>query len=414
MYFLWIILVQLDPNIYFANSISRIGMIVISLFLLTKKKLVMRYSKGMVLLLATNLIVLLSYLFNGGDLKLIIINFELLLVYYSFYNFIYNSSDFEKKSRQVLNCIMYVGLFLGIVSILEYNNTFNILGLLNLFRTEAGFIFVENDSVRPSSTFNNPIFFASYLVVTFIIASGKILNKFETSKNKIISGITLTVCVLALIISKTEGAVISLIIACIIILLTKYKIKLSFLLRASISFLLVFISFIILGVKNGYFTYQDLTTIFSNRIYTWVTSLRVIIDNFILGVGPGRYNDLFHMYSGDLQQYYYFRYFDPHSDYISVIVSSGVIGLIFFWKFHWYFMKIAIDAFKNLRFRGDLVFFSCSMIVIYFSVHRLVDSLSTYRLLSIIYICLSVFEAYSKRRLLVEGKEAINRCERET
>ena len=78
-------------------------------------------------------------------------------------------------------------------------------------------------------------------------------------------------------------------------------------------------------------SYQDTTL--SIRFWIWGVGLRMIENNFFLGVGLGKFNSTFEKYTGEA--------WGPHNTYLLVFAETGVIGfLIYMWFLSSFFYLI--------------------------------------------------------------------------
>jgi O-antigen ligase len=73
----------------------------------------------------------------------------------------------------------------------------------------------------------------------------------------------------------------------------------------------------------------------SVRIQIWVTSLKIIKDNLLFGVGPGNFGKVFDVYRSVSSTK---EVTCAHSNYLNIFVGWGIIGGLLFWGWQLFIM----------------------------------------------------------------------------
>jgi putative inorganic carbon (HCO3(-)) transporter len=80
----------------------------------------------------------------------------------------------------------------------------------------------------------------------------------------------------------------------------------------------------------------------STRIRLWLTSINMIKDRPILGIGPGNFSRMFDRYKVDGV---YDTTCHPHNDYLNVAANSGILGLL---AYLYIWVTFLLSVFKSL------------------------------------------------------------------
>lgn len=121
-----------------------------------------------------------------------------------------------------------------------------------------------------------------------------------------------------------------------------------------ISIIAVFISTIMVispHIRERVFSISDLKKNLSNveRLYIWKTSVDIIVDNPISGVGFKQWRNRFPEYAGKYSDYWRFTegaYHHAHNLYLSVAAETGIVGLSIFLIFWLYLLY---NIFNNAK-----------------------------------------------------------------
>ncbi len=211
--------------------------------------------------------------------------------------------------------------------------------------------------IRPDSTFGNPTYVGFFSVLMFFICLYFLKNSSIFEKIFIFLGIFFSL--LNIIISQTRGSVLALLIAIPAALLyyflsskTKIWIKISVILFI-LSFLALFYLLInspyaeYLGIlKRLYDTLKD-PRAYMSRWLAWGIFLNAWKEKPLLGYGlensPIAY---FKAFNPEIFNYEEVIFDRPHNKYIEILVTTGILGGIFWLIF---FISIFYAIFKNLN-----------------------------------------------------------------
>lgn len=191
---------------------------------------------------------------------------------------------------------------------------------------------------RVSSTFGNPIFFASYLVIPMFLSLYFAVLE-EKLGWRITYGLAAFLQLLGIYFSGTRGAVVGLIIGVFLaavtyVALTKER-------RVRKYGLVAIILVVLLGVglyslRHKFVpgtTLARLTNLNDTntqaRLVQWGIALKGFKDHPVLGVGPENYYVIADTYYNPLMYKYDPSWFDkPHNYLIEVLVTTGVLGFL--------------------------------------------------------------------------------------
>lgn len=190
--------------------------------------------------------------------------------------------------------------------------------------------------VRASSTFGNPIFFASFLILPMAL-SAFFAAKAERLKPRIFFWTTFALQLLAVIFSVTRGAVLGLIVGAFlagivyVIFQKNRKIKLvsaGILGPAAIVAVLLFAFPQVLPQSAGLrrlFSLKDTNT--QARLIQWRVAINGVKDFPVLGAGPNNYYFISNKYYNPEIWKYDREWFDkPHNYQLEILVTNGILG----------------------------------------------------------------------------------------
>jgi len=137
----------------------------------------------------------------------------------------------------------------------------------------------------------------------------------------------------------------------------------------------LFASLVILGIflalqwenpkLNGFL---DQRSSFSSRVMIWNSSLKIIRDNPLFGIGPGNFQASYLEYQKYFPPYLEWAVPQPHNLYLAFYLQTGLLGLIGFVLLCYRWFVICLRQ-KNTAF------FAVSLgILLYFILHGLVDT----------------------------------------
>lgn len=117
--------------------------------------------------------------------------------------------------------------------------------------------------------------------------------------------------------------------------------------------------------------YFDVTgrSSFHSRIMIWESSVKMLENHWILGIGPGMFQDYYLNYQKYFPPYLEWAVPQPHNIFLAFWLQTGIIGLIgFLW--------LLVDIFRKLQ-KSDLnnLYFLVVSFFAYFIIHGLVDTI---------------------------------------
>ena len=242
---------------------------------------------------------------------------------------------------------------------------------------------------RMFSTFFNPNVFGFYINIIILI----LCVSFDGIKNKrlcAIEKITFVSSIVCLFFTFSRTSWISLVLSllCIGILLDKKYIR-----YAALIFICIFAADILLGINRADITKLPDDGSFSYRIELWKTSLKIIKDNLITGIGFGTFFKYTSVYSGKIVKYIE----HCHNIYLQIFMESGIIGFIaFFTAAVSIFKRTLREYFFNKK---DKIGILVILITVMALIHGAVDSVSLTPQIMIILSCFAglVMSKYNVR-----------------
>ncbi|MDP8219455.1 MAG: O-antigen ligase family protein [Candidatus Theseobacter exili] len=258
--------------------------------------------------------------------------FALLFSFVFIMSYLLNIRD-DASFKYILGTLFYIILFISVSSfVLEKGFIEKAL----LFWSGALIIafFIATDQYLRSnaamSTFGNKNCYGAFLVLSLPIFLASVCCSMEKWKT-IIAGISAACCLCGLILSNSWGAWIGLFSGISVLLILSSKFCRSFRLRFSLSIIVIVLFAIMLvpAIRNSLQKQiaQDI------RPLIWESAVRMCMDNPMIGVGPGRFFEMFPSYRSPE----YFRHIKSvsgtrhaHSEFIELASETGVMGLLAF------------------------------------------------------------------------------------
>jgi len=135
--------------------------------------------------------------------------------------------------------------------------------------------------------------------------------------------------------------------------------------------IVISISFIfITAVKFNQITNLDERSSFHSRLMIWNTSVEIIKDNPLFGIGPGTFQDVYLSYSEKFDEpYLEWAVPQPHNIFLAFYLQTGMIGFVgFILILFWFFYGCRNEALPRLYWQ------IINVLMIYILVHGLVDT----------------------------------------
>lgn len=188
---------------------------------------------------------------------------------------------------------------------------------------------------RIGATFGNPNSLAGFLAMCFPFI---LYSKTNNYKQIIVRTTVIVINLLAILFTGSRGALlaVSIVLALYLVLPDSTRLKLKFkslllplVLFISITILLLFIDPRLETIYSGLQRYS----IWNNQFLIWNETFRLVMKQPLLGYGLETMNIIF-------PDNLHFSIDDPHNIFLSILVSSGIIGLVVF-------LLLFINAYKD-------------------------------------------------------------------
>ncbi|MFC1638126.1 O-antigen ligase family protein [Patescibacteria group bacterium] len=221
----------------------------------------------------------------------------------------------------------------------------------------------------------SPNFLSMYLSPVLIIGLWGLFSKdVSILKRKSTHLVTLLLISLTIFLTYSYAAWLAVALSVIITLSLK-SLSPSSILKVFLAALIGFAIIITSQLNNPKFT--DIITLderssLSSRIMIWQSTTKILGDNWVLGIGPGEFQNKYLEYQQHFPPYLEWAVPHPHNIFAAFWVNSGLVGLlsftllITFW-FKDFFSKIKKDAKNSIS-----LIFIC--IILYILIHGLVDT----------------------------------------
>ncbi|MDE2311650.1 MAG: O-antigen ligase family protein [Patescibacteria group bacterium] len=191
---------------------------------------------------------------------------------------------------------------------------------------------------RVSSTFGNPIFLGSFLILPMFLSAFFALQA-ESLGKKILFWALVALQFAGIILSATRGAVVGLavglILAAIVYVISSRRSAVRLYgTVATVGLLLLFVGLFVFhqklpqgGALGRVFNLEDSNA--QARLIQWRVALRGFKDDPVLGVGPENYYIIANKYyNSDLIKYDPSWFDKPHNYLLEVLVTTGVLGFL--------------------------------------------------------------------------------------
>lgn len=243
---------------------------------------------------------------------------------------------------------------------------------------------------RMFSTFFNPNVFGFYIniiIITISVNFGRIKNK----KLDMIEKITFVASIACLFLTFSRTSWISLILA---FLTTGILFDKKYLTYAAFIFICIFGTDMIFGINRADITKLPSDSSLSYRIELWKTSLKIIKDNLITGIGFGTFFKYTSSYSDVITKYIE----HCHNIYLQIFMETGIIGFVTFLLTSCSMIKRVLKEYfsdKENKFSIIIILISSMTLI-----HGAVDSVS---LTPQIMMILSLFIGFSSAEYKVHS-----------
>jgi O-antigen ligase len=236
-------------------------------------------------------------------------------------------------------------LFLSFVIIIIASCTYLFLGIKN--------------NERLSGFYNSPNFLAMVLEFFIPVITTLLFFRKNNFWQNVLFFLILATSLMLVVFTQSFGGLLAIALAGIWILFwTPSKKRASIFYGAAIFTGLIFVIFFILSFNLGKIDRLlsgDSQSSFNSRLPIWQTSLYLLKDNWVLGIGPNAFLSKFHLKQKELGLNLDFLVVpQPHNIYLAFWLESGILGLIgFFWivkkAFNGLINKLRLENQNDLR-----------------------------------------------------------------
>ncbi len=268
----------------------------------------------------------------------------------------------ESLSKSIIVC----SLILSLIGIAQY--------YFNLQSIPGGWGF-------PYSTMANGNLFSSvlFLTIPFIFYGVFVFN----NSWKIVSNISLSLSIIIIVIVQTRSVWLAcfvsvlFIIPFIILIHKKSKsdnTNNNQLRNRIINFILVILMSIFVSILSSNYHNPERSVIdrvssianlndpsVNERIILWQKSIKIFLDNPILGVGPGNWKIVFPQYgtNGLRAETGFTNFRRPHNDYLWILTETGIFGLIFYLLIFFFVFYYGIKTLFQIHSMNQKIYIMC-------------------------------------------------------
>lgn len=187
----------------------------------------------------------------------------------------------------------------------------------------------------------SPNYLAMFLTPIFVLGAFQLQNYFAHNKHKYLLAISLAIMLWAIVLTGSRGALIGIMFALIYSIYAFYKDKLSKRSLTKLSIALSAIALVAVVATALVFApdwsdHSRKATSSNVRFYIWSTTIEIIKQNPILGVGLSNYQNYFSDLTKDMVNYPEFispQALSAHNIYLNLYATSGLLGLFAFAAF---------------------------------------------------------------------------------
>lgn len=256
----------------------------------------------------------------------------------------------KEKTENIYKALYFSGLAVAILSLAYY------------------FFGIMTFDGRLQGIFNSPNYLAMYLAPAILI--GVVSSKYNVAskKEKIFLIFSLGIIAVSFYLTYSYAAWGAVLVSLIIIEFIKNKITIK-------KILILALVVIVIGFSQ--WNTQKFTDLkntserssFSSRIIVWKSAGKIIKDNWMLGIGPGNFQNKYLEYQKYFPPYLEWAVPHPHNLFLSFWLQSGLIGLISFAYLLFLWLKNIFT--KKER---DMIWYISLGIMLYFVLHGLADT----------------------------------------
>lgn len=279
------------------------------------------------------------------------------------------SSDIELGLNQVRLVLYFLTIFVIATSIKKEDiNTIITAFLAGMFVSEviAYGVFFEfwqfkHATPQNPSPFMVHIEYSVFMAFTSVLLLNRILSKRYTLNEKLIFFFFFLTVTGNLFLATGRTGQVSLIAGIIVLTIIHYRMGLKSLIASFLILSVIFISAYNVSDSFNKRVYQaktdiekliegDFNTSWGLRVAYWLTTIEILKENPLIGVGIGDYivetknilkNEKFEIFSEDAKSFLSRKH--PHNQYLLVLIQFGIIGLFFFSFLIYSILKLDIE-----------------------------------------------------------------------
>ena len=233
---------------------------------------------------------------------------------------------------------------------------------------------------RLKAFFLSPNHLAMYIAPAFLIMLFFLLNKRNLDKKLfsieyLVFSIFLIIILIPLYFTYSYGAFLGIFIG-ILYLVFKNKISKSKLKTRNIylmGLVVLILSGFIFTTSNKFnqITNSDNRSSFHSRLMIWNTSVEIIKDNPLFGIGPGTFQETYLSYSKKFSEpYLEWAVPQPHNIFLAFYLQTGIIGFVGFILILIWFFNYRRDAINRVSTMACII----NILMIYILIHGLIDT----------------------------------------
>lgn len=314
-------------------------------------------------------------LINATNIHLGLSSLYLLLGFLSFFFLLLNHIEKTSQIQQIMGAAVLAGLASCGYSILQNKG-------INLGATRFAYV----------STFGNPIFFSQYLVAVIPLSLAMCFRAGPQARflsgnspktgfffwmSRIFFGLVALLMLFFLLLTRSLAAYLGLLVAILVMgiyLVSQRNLKRILIWVVVIGFTLSLAGAFFSPILRAKLSSRRLHGLM--RIYVWQSTLRMISEHPILGVGAGNFRVTYPLYRSPQEKKVTWKgviYFSAHNDFLQIWAEGGTLGLICFLWMVWVLLRLGwrlvktIDVQRKILSAGLLASIVAILVVAFFN-----------------------------------------------